>query len=38
MPAGIEDNSNYSPLVIDDYLNMGGMTLWCIDFTKIYLK
>ena len=28
LPAGIGDDSSYSPLVIDDDLNMGDMILW----------
>ena len=36
LPAGILDDSFYSPLVIDDDLKMGDMTSLWIDFENIY--
>ena len=38
LPAGIGDDSNHSPLVIDYDLRMGDMTLQWIYFGKICLK
>ena len=36
LPAGIGYDSTYSPLVVDDDLKIGDMTLWWIYFGDRY--